>query len=514
MYRIHNLLGKSDYIYISILFILSFSINWIYAKNGVFPIDSFYHYDPGYRIINGELPIKDYWVTTGIFVDFLEALFFYIFGAKWFSHILHSSIFNGLVAVLVYFLFVKLNLKKIFSFIFALSFGVLAYTSSGTPFVDHHATFLLLVGTIFLVLGIKTNFLRYWFLSPWFFGLSFLCKQVPPSYMIIVSSIILLSYLIIERNKKALYCLISSSILFLFFISLVIFYLDISFKDFYVQYILYPPSIGEGRLGNLKVTFNGIFNHYKFIIIPLLFIILFKIKNFKKDIFPNLLILSFVMCLIFHQILTKNQIYIYFIIPILFGILEREIYLSKFKLKKYISIFSLVCLLLITLKYHYRFNENKKFHELENTNFDYAIPADNLDKKLSGLLWVNPFFQGKPIEEISILKKGITKLSREEDEIMLLTHYLFLDSITKRNLNFPNRSFTDDGASMPLKENKYFNYYKNYLLDKIKNKDIKKVYYFKHENISQITLTDYLSSDCYDKSEDDIFFVFSIKCSK
>ena len=127
------------------------------------------------------------------------------------------------------------------------------------------------------------------------------------------------------------------------------------------------------------------------------------------------------MCLIFHQILTKNQIYIYFIIPILFGLLEREIYLSKFKFKKYISIFFLICLLLITLKYHYRFNENRKFHELENTNFDYAIPADNLDKKLSGLLWINPFFQGKPIEEISIIKKGITKLNREEDEIMLLT---------------------------------------------------------------------------------------------
>ena len=93
---------------------------------------------------------------------------------------------------------------------------------------------------------------------------------------------------------------------FLFFISLVIFYLDIGFKDFYVQYILYPPSIGEGRLGNFKITFTGFFNHYKFIIIPLLFIILFKIKNFKKDIFQNLLILSFVVCLIFHQIFLRG----------------------------------------------------------------------------------------------------------------------------------------------------------------------------------------------------------------
>ena len=106
MLQINNTLNKLDYIFITLLFIFSFAINWNFAKYGAFPIDSFYHYDPGYRIANGEFPVKDYWVTTGIFVDFIEAFFFSILGANWFAHALHSSIFNGLITILVYFAFI------------------------------------------------------------------------------------------------------------------------------------------------------------------------------------------------------------------------------------------------------------------------------------------------------------------------------------------------------------------------------------------------------------------------
>ena len=495
MYRIHNLLSRSDYIYISILFILSFFINWHYAKNGVFPIDSFYHYDTGYRILNGEFPIKDYWVTTGIFVDFLEALFFYVFGTKWFSHILHSSILNGLIAVLVYFLFIKLSLKKILAFIFALLVGVLAYTSSGTPFVDHHATFLLLAGTIFLVLGIKTNLLRYWFLSPWFFGLSFLSKQVPSSYMIVVTSVILVVYFIIERNKKALFYLTSSSILFLFLSSIVIIYLDISFKNFYVQYILYPPSIGEGRLGDFKITFSSFFNHYKFIILPLILIIFFKIKNFKKDFLSYLLILSLILCLIFHQILTKNQIYIYFLSPFIFGLLTIEIIKKKYKFENGIILIIIIVCSLITFKYHERFNEKRKFHELYNVDLSKSLDSSLIHKSLSGLNWITAEYKENPEKEIALLEYYLKELSNDDRKKMVITHYLFFSSIQDKKLHSPSRSFTLDGASFPVKGNKYFSYYKNFFKNKIKKEEIE-VIYIMDKNISENVVLDYLDTSC------------------
>ena len=71
---------KTNFFYLSILILFSFFINYYYAKLGSFPIDTFLHYDSAYRILNGELPIKDYWIVSGLIVDILQSFFFKFFG--------------------------------------------------------------------------------------------------------------------------------------------------------------------------------------------------------------------------------------------------------------------------------------------------------------------------------------------------------------------------------------------------------------------------------------------------
>lgn len=517
-----NLFLKSNIIVSIIIFFFSFFINYYYSKLGVFPIDTFFHYDSGNRILKDEYPIRDFWIVSGFIIDLIQSGFFKIFGVNWHAYIIHSSIFNFLISLLVYFFFISLKIEKLKSLIFTCCFSTLAYTTSGTPFVDHHAIFFLLASTIFLIKAIQSEKKYFWFLFNLFFFLSFFTKQVPATYVFLAQSLLICFYILNEKKYFILKQLIFGTVLLLLIFFLYLLYIKIDLNNFYIQYFDYPRSIGASRFENFSINLNGFFNHYKFLMLPFFGIILLRFYKSKKkftytsnkEIYFFVIVLTFVFGSIFHQIMTKNQIYIYFIIPILFGVLDREFSLSNFKKKKYISIFLIFCLFLITIKYHYRFNENRKFHELENTNFDYAIPAGNLNKKLAGLEWINPFFKGRPAEEISIIKKGINVLNNEKTEIMLMSHYLFLDSLTKKNLNFPNRSFTDDGASMPLRGNKYFNYYKRYFMDKINDKDIKKIFYFKHEKIPQITLTDYLSSDCYNKSEEDVFFIFYIKCVK
>ena len=66
---------------------------------------------------------------------------------------------------------------------------------------------------------------------------------------------------------------------------------------------------------------------------------------------------------------------------------------------------------------------------------------------------------------------------------------------------------------MPVTGMRYFKSYKNFLLDKIKDKKIKKVYFFRHEGISEKTLTDYLDPKCYNKLENSIFILFKLKCN-
>ena len=66
--------------------------------------------------------------------------FFLILGVNWHSYVFHAAIINTLFSITIFYLFKSFNLNQFFSTIFALSVGILAYPSIGTPFVDHHAT--------------------------------------------------------------------------------------------------------------------------------------------------------------------------------------------------------------------------------------------------------------------------------------------------------------------------------------------------------------------------------------
>ena len=56
-------------ILILILFLFSLLINQYYGNKGIFPVDSFSHFDTGYRILLGAHPFKDYWIVSGPLID-------------------------------------------------------------------------------------------------------------------------------------------------------------------------------------------------------------------------------------------------------------------------------------------------------------------------------------------------------------------------------------------------------------------------------------------------------------
>ena len=179
----------------------SFFINFYYANLGVFPIDTFLHYDSSYRILKGEYPLKDYWIVSGLSIDAMQAFFFKILGINWVSYIIHSSLFNSIIAILTFYFFLSLEINEIKSFIYTVSFSTLSYTISGTPFVDQHATFFLLISTYFLLNALtnsKKNLL--WFFSIFFKLFSFLSKQVPATYAIILQGSIILFYSFFNKN--------------------------------------------------------------------------------------------------------------------------------------------------------------------------------------------------------------------------------------------------------------------------------------------------------------------------
>ena len=502
--KINNFITNDKFL-LFITFLVSFLLNKNYANLGVFPIDTFLHFDSGFRILNGEYPIKDFWIVSGIFVDYLEALFFYLLGVSWEAHVIHSSFINGIITLATYFVLRSFQLKKIYSFLYSLFFGILAYPSSGTPFVDHHATFLSLLGIYCFILALNNQKNFYWILMPIFFGLSFFSKQVPSSYIILPLVIITIFYSIIKKEFSPIKYSFLGSVIFIVIVVLIGATQGISLNAFLIQYIIYPQSIANERLNNLNFSFSGFITHYKFIFLALLPLVYLNIKNLinnknyikVKNFYIFLAILFYTFGLIFHQILTKNQIFIYFLCPLLFAFLKIYLNNNIDKFKTMIFLIILVLSFSITAKYHLRFNEHRKFHELINTNLDLSKEAYLIDKKLTGLKWITPDYRDNPKSEIDFLKYTLKTLKEDKRKKMVITNYLFFSTILNEKLYSPSKTYTLDGASFPVKGNKHYSKYKSYFFEKVKNNKIQVIYIISlSSEASNRFVYDYLDKTC------------------
>ena len=197
---ISKFLSHKNKIFILFLFFFSIIINQHYGNRGAFPMDSFHFFDSGYRVLNGEVPFIDYWLVKGPLLDYIQAVFFYIFGINWQSYVLHASLINALITISTFFVLKNFKLKTIYCFLYSLLFSILAYPSSGTTFIDHHSAFFSLLGIYSLLLAINNQRKLYWALIPVFLGFAFLSKQVPATYVILSVGFILFLYSLV--NKK------------------------------------------------------------------------------------------------------------------------------------------------------------------------------------------------------------------------------------------------------------------------------------------------------------------------
>ena len=68
--------------------------------------------------------------------------------------------------------------------------------------------------------------------------------------------------------------------------------------------------------------------------------------------------------------------------------------------------------LFATIKFHYRFNIDRKFHELENINKKDAISAYEINKNFNNLKWISK--HDNPKEEIRVIKKAIEILNEDK----------------------------------------------------------------------------------------------------
>ena len=512
---------KKEYISLLAITLSSFFLNFFVASRGVFPVDTFIHYDSGFRILLGELPIRDFWIVHGFVIDFIQAFFFSIFGNNWYAYIIHSSIFNSIIVVFTYYVFHHLNISPSFSLILSMCLGFLAYPVSGTPFLDLHSSFFSMLAMYLVLLSIKKNIEIYWFYSSILLCFAFFSKQVPAFYVGVVLFLVNIYISVLKKSIKPLKYFFIGGVVFLIFLIIFLYLNNIEINQFILQIFLFPKSIGLDRYSNYDLGIKNVFLNYKliyFLLIPVLainFFLLIKKKNYysSKNFLIFLTIISYVLASIFHQIYTKNQIYIFFIIPILAGILIHYISIFNFNNRKIISYLIIFFTLLATVKYTIRFDINRKFHELIYTDISKAEDAKIIDKKFAGLNWISPY-NSNPKEEINNIQNFISIIKKEKDNIMVITEYSFFSSLIEKKLHSPSRTYDD--ISFPNYNNKYYEQYKLFLVNKIKNNQIRKIYFFsKNNNFSEEVVFDYISKNCFEKNKlsENVMYLKIINCN-
>ena len=160
-------------------------------------------------------------------------------------------------------------------------------------------------------------------------------------------------------------------------------------------------------------------------------------------------------------------------IPILAAILQFE--LKKIQLNKTIYFFLIIVFTIYaTQKYHFRFNENRKFHELVYVNIDDSIDAKIIDARLKNLKWITPSNKN-PQTETEEIKKSISFINQSRSNMMVITNYSFFSALTNKKLFSPMRWFIMNGNSHPLPKNKYYKNYKKFLVNKITKYNIDEI---------------------------------------
>ena len=464
-----------------ILFSISVLFPIYFGFKGVLPIDSFLIFNSGYNILNDFHPFKDYWSITGPLLDYIQFVFFKIFGINWVSYTAHSAFINLILSFFSFYFFKKLGLSKLLSFCAAIGISILAYPQTGTPFMDHHAFFFFFILICFLILVVKFDKKKYWLISPFFLFLSFFSKQIPSAYIGIFLIFFLILYFFLKKDKLAniLYYLFSV----FFSISLFIFILyfnEIPFKNFINQYLFYPIDIGNERYVNFKFDLKNTVFQFKFIyfsVIPYFFSFIYFFRKINKEDKKNeILIFSLIIGLfvifIYAQLMTLNQVLIFFIIP--FFLVFSKLYSQNYDQKNLVFFYIILIFLISLTKYHIRFNIDKKFMELSGVDFEISEDAILLDKKLSGIRWITPKFKYNPKKEIELLLTSKKHLEKQDENYILITDYQFLPAIMNLKTISPNKWY--DGQSIPEKNNKYFKNYLNFFIKKLNAQNIKYVY--------------------------------------
>ena len=93
--------------------------------------------------------------------------------------------------------------------------------------------------------------------------------------------------------------------------------------------------------------------------------------------------------------------------------------------------------------------------------------------------WITSDYKNNPQNEIISILDIKKYLKNDKRKKMIMTHYTFFSVILDQKVFSPTRFFTKHGVSHPIKGNKYFYKYRDFVIKKIIANNIEVIYTIK-----------------------------------
>ena len=171
--------------------------------------------------------------------------------------------------------------------------------------------------------------------------------------------------------------------------------------------------------------------------------------------------------------------------------------------------------MLATIKYHLRFNVERKFHELNGVQFTSAVSSEKISKKLLGLKWISPRKNTKEeiLLEVNQLNAYKNILLKDKSKKIVITNYSLFSVLLNENVSSYSRWFPGDNSAFPVKGNIYFDKFSDFISSSLIKRKINSIYLL--PDVDERNLTDYINPNCLIKKKLDykiIKFHIDINC--
>jgi 4-amino-4-deoxy-L-arabinose transferase-like glycosyltransferase len=149
------------------------------GRIGYMPLDQSIVFDGAWRVLNGQVPWRDFMTPNGLVPIVLQAGIFAVAGVSWSAYVAHAGLVNAAAAMAVCWFLRTAGLGALPSLAAGLATAAWLYPVMGTPYMDQHSLFFAGIAVLACWRAAEDGRRRWWIAGGIAAALALLSKQIP-----------------------------------------------------------------------------------------------------------------------------------------------------------------------------------------------------------------------------------------------------------------------------------------------------------------------------------------------